>query len=141
MCICSINHVASHDVSSSVERNGFYVGKYIIIFLFFVCLFVYDTFLYEVYKFHAQNRGRFFSDHVSSRMFSSNTAGWISIAHFRDSALTRLDFAATVFISCRFTSYTRTWGSTSATDVSFNVEQHPNHLRLCFLKQTPPLNV
>jgi len=28
--------MASHDVSSSVERNSFYVGKYIIILCFFV---------------------------------------------------------------------------------------------------------
>ena len=86
----SINHTASHDVRSLVERNSFYVGKYI---------FFYDAFFYEVYKFHKQNRGRFFSDHVPSHMFSSNTTDWISITHFPYSALTRLHFAATLFIS------------------------------------------
>ena len=115
MCICSINHMASHDVSSSTELNSFfYVGKYIIILVF-----IYDTFFYEVYKFDTQNRGRFFSDHVSSRMFSSNTAGWISITHVPDSAFTRHDFAATLFISCGVLSHAL--GSSGATDVNFNV--------------------
>jgi hypothetical protein len=72
-------------------------------------------------------------------MFSSNTTDWISITHFPDSALTRLDFAATLFISCRILSCT--WGLSGATDVNGEVDQHPNLQRLCFVEETPHLNV
>jgi hypothetical protein len=127
MCVYGINCMTSHDVSSSVKRNSFYIGKYILILVFWFCYEVYE------YKSDTKNRGRFFSAHVSSRLFSPNATGWFFITHFPDSALTRLDFAATVFISCSYLSYT--CGSSGATDVNFNVDQHPNLLRLCLVKQ------
>ena len=57
--------------------------------------------LYEVYKVYVQNKGRFISDDISSRMFISDTTGCISMTHFPDPSLTRLDFAGILFISGR----------------------------------------
>jgi hypothetical protein len=104
----------------------------------YLFIFVYDAFLYEVYKFYTQNRGRFFSDDVSSRMFSSNATDWLSITRFPDSAFTSW-FCGDLIYFFMFLSYT--WGSSDATDVNCNVDQHPNLLRLCFVKQTPHINV